>query len=231
MLTALIRKDIRICRLPIVAGVVLLVAPFGMAAVIVSSMPLWTEAAPASAWAVLLGTGCYFSVMCSQPTLAMISGSIIAAERGDRSAEFLAYLPPSKFQILGSKFIVLVLAALVVYGVNFSIGLFADWLSDGTNASRNMTSDLVPWRYLAAIGVAAVGAGWCASAMSGSAGPAVAMAFLAPLVVLGGLAAVQYMTDWPSSLAFAPIYFSGCTISGAILFSTGSVYFLCRVEP
>ena len=129
MLIALIKKDIRICRLPIVAGVVLLLGPFAMAAVIVSNMPLWTEATRPSAWATQLGTGGYFSVMCSQSTLAMISGNIIAAERSDRSSEFLACLPPSRMYILAGKFIVLMASVMIVWGVNLGVQLIADWLA------------------------------------------------------------------------------------------------------
>ena len=78
MFEALIRKDLRICRQALVAGGVLLLAPYGMALVMVMNMPLWTEATPTSVWAVMLGWGSFFSVMCSQPTLAMVSGGIIA---------------------------------------------------------------------------------------------------------------------------------------------------------
>ncbi len=231
MLKALIRKDLRLCRLPIVTGVVLLLGPFAMAVVIVSNMPLWTEATPASAWAVLLGIGSYFSVMCSQPTLAMISGNIIAAERSDRSAEFLAYLPPSRVQVLLSKFIVLAAAVVVVWGFHFGVSFIAYWLAGGVQAAETMTTDLVPLRYLAAIGFAAVGSGWCASAMSENTGPAVALAFATPLVLLGVLALTQYLTGWPYSLDYAKVYFSACAVCGAVLFMSGTVYFLRRIQP
>ncbi len=48
MLIALLKKDVRLCRLPIVAGVVLLLGPFAMAWAIVANMPLWSEATSAS---------------------------------------------------------------------------------------------------------------------------------------------------------------------------------------
>ena len=146
MLIALIRKDIHICRLPIIAGVVLLLCPFAMAAVIVCNMPLWTEATPATAWATLLGTGCYFSIMCSQPTLAMLSGNIIAAERSDRSAEFLAYLPPSRKTILCSKLIVLGAVALIVWGLNFVVLFVADWLAPLVDLTEPASGAVYPRR-------------------------------------------------------------------------------------
>ena len=114
MLKALVWKDLRINRAPLLIGAFLLVAPYVFVAVAVTNMPLWHEATAASAWAVLLTTGCHFSLMCVQPALAMLGGNAIAVERGDRSAEFLVYLPPSRAQVILSA---LVLGAfLIVWG-------------------------------------------------------------------------------------------------------------------
>ena len=63
MLKALIWKDLRINRLPLLIGAFVLVAPYIVVGVAVTHMPLWEEATAASAWAVLLTTGCHFSVM------------------------------------------------------------------------------------------------------------------------------------------------------------------------
>ncbi len=231
MFEALIRKDLRICRMSIVAGVVLLLAPYGMAAVMVMNMTLWTEATPATAWAVMLGWGSFFSVMCSQPTLAMISGSIIATERGDRSAEFLAYLPPERSEILQSKFAVLAGTAMVIYGVNLSVRFFADTLAGDTNGVEALTGDLPSMTYMAAVGVVAVGVGWCSSAALDNAGPAVALAFAAPLIVFSVLNLVEYLTGWPGQFDFERIYFGSCAGVGVIAFGIGTVYYLKRVEP
>jgi ABC-type transport system involved in multi-copper enzyme maturation permease subunit len=231
MLIALIKKDVRICSLPIISGVLLLLGPFALAAALVCNLPLWTEATPATAWATLLGTGCYFSIMSSQPTLAMISGNIIAAERGDRSAEFLAYLPPSRKQILGSKFIVLAAATLIVWGFNLLVFLVADWLAGDTDAARTVISQMPSIRQFAAIGFVAVGAGWFASSISSSTGPAVAIALAAPMLVLVTLLLTNYLTDWPSELEFSRVYCVSCTVAGASLFAIGTTYFLRRIEP
>src|SRR5581483_10987631 len=121
MLKALMWKDLRINRLPLWIGGIVLVAPYLLVGIAVMQMPLWQEATVASAWAVLLTTGCHFSVMCSQPTLAMLSGNSIAVERGDRSAEFLSYLPPSRAMVLLSKAMVLLAAFLVIWGPNLIV--------------------------------------------------------------------------------------------------------------
>ena len=91
MLKALIWKDVRINRLPLLIAVFLLVLPYGVVASAVMQMPLWQESTNASAWAVLLATGCYFSVMCSQASLAMLSGHVIAVERADRRSSSVVW--------------------------------------------------------------------------------------------------------------------------------------------
>lgn len=231
MLTALVRKDLRLCRLPILAGFLLLVGPFLMSAIMIVNMPLWEEATAASAWAVLIATGCHFSVACSQATLAMLSGSLIAVERADRSAEFLAYLPPSRRQVLGGKLIVLASGVVVIWGVNLCLDAIAGYLAGGMSAAHALTDNLVGFPQLAAIGVLAIGSGWCASAGLESTGPPVALAFVSPFVMLGLLQLCRYLTGWPDALDFAGVYFPSCAALGAGAFLFGSVYFLRRVEP
>ncbi len=231
MLTALVRKDLRLCRLPIIAGVLLLAAPFLMSAIMVMNMPLWEEATAASAWAVLIATGCHFSAACSQATLAMLSGSLIAVERADRSAEFLAYLPPSRLEVLGGKLIVLGSGVCVIWGVNLCLDVVAGWLAGDIQAAHLLTDNLVGFPQLAAVGMVAIGGGWCASACLDNTGPPVAVAFMSPLVVLGLVQLCRYLTGWPDALDFARVYFTSCAVAGIGAFLFGSVYYLRRVEP
>lgn len=231
MLRALLWKDLRVNRLPLFIGVVLFLVPHGIVAAAVAHMPLWTEARPASALAVLLGTSSYFSIMCSQAALAMLSGHVIAAERGDRSAEFLAYLPPTRAQVLLSKAAVLLGAGAVVWGVNLGLRLLANYLADGTDAARSLTGDMTSLGHLAALGALAVGGGWCASAMLENSGPAVALALVAPVTLFGVLEFTYYVFGWPDDHSFARIYFAGCWLAGIALFAGGSTYYLRRIEP
>ncbi|HIK96016.1 MAG TPA: hypothetical protein EYG03_29075 [Planctomycetes bacterium] len=161
----------------------------------------------------------------------MVSGSIIATERGDRSAEFLAYLPPARRQILQSKFVVLAGTAIIIYGVNLSIRFLASVLAGDTNALEALTGGLPSMNYLAAVGVVAVGVGWCSSAALDNAGPPVALAFAAPLIVFSALLLIDYMTGWPGKFYYERIYFGSCVGVGVITFGVGTVYFLQRIEP
>ena len=231
LIKALVWKDLRVNRLPLLIGAAMLIAPYVIVSTAVTHMPVWEEATRASAWAVLLAAGCYFSVMCSQASLALLSGHVIAAERGDRSAEFLAYLPPSRRQVLFSKAMVLLGAAGIVWGLNLAARIIADHLAGDTDAARMLTGDMTSVARLAAVGVLAAGAGWCASSMLENSGPAVAFAMVAPIVTFGFFELTRYLAHWPDELAFADVYFAACWPIGLSLFAAGTAYFLHRVEP
>lgn len=231
MLKALIWKDLRINRLPLLIGAFVLVAPYIVVGVAVTHMPLWQEATAASAWAVLLATGCHFSVMCSQPTLALLSGHIIAAERGDRSAEFLGYLPPSRGLVLFSKSLVLAGTFLAIWGLNLLMHATAFWLSPDSDAARELTSHMASLPRFAGIGLLAAGVAWCASANVNNSGPAVALGLAAPAVLFGVLLATNSACNTPDDLAFAAIYFTLCPIVAVVCFTIGTFCYLRRVEP
>ena len=231
MLKALIWKDVRINRLPLLLGVFLLVIPYLLVGVTVTHMPLWQEATAASAWAVLLATGCHFSVMCSQPTLAILSGHLIAVERGDRSAEFLGYLPPSRILVLVSKAVVLAGAFLIIWGLNLLVHAIAFWLSPDTDAARELTSHMASLPRFAGLGLLAAGVGWCASANVDNSGPAVALGLAAPAVLFGVLQATNSAFNTPHDLAFGTVYFTLCPILAAACFTIGTLSYCSRVEP
>lgn len=231
MLKALIWKDLRINRLPLLIGAIVLVAPYIVVGVAVMHMPLWQEATAASAWAVLLATGCHFSVMCSQPTLAILSGHIIAVERGDRSAEFLGYLPPSRGLVLFSKAVVLAGTFLMIWGLTLLLHATAFWLSPESDAAHDLTSHLASLPRFAGIGLLAAGAAWCASANVDNSGPAVALGLAAPAVLFGVLMATNSAFNTPNDLSFAAVYFTLCPILAVVCFTIGTLSYLRRVEP
>jgi hypothetical protein len=231
MLRALLWKDLRINRLPLLIGAFVMIAPYIVVGVAVTHMPLWEEATAASAWAVLLTTGCHFSVMCSQPTLAMLSGHTIAVERGDRSAEFLGYLPPSRGLVLVSKALVLAGAFLSVWGLNLLLQAIAFWLSPDSDTAGELTSHLATLPRIAGIGLLAAGAGWCASANVENSGPAVALGLAAPMVLFSVLQATHSAFNTPDELSFGAVYFTLCPILAVVFFTLGTFCYLRRVEP
>jgi hypothetical protein len=230
-LRALLWKDTRVNRLPLLMCAALLVVPYLIVATAVMQMPLWTEASASSAWAVLLATGCYFSVMCSQAGLAMLSGHLIAVERADRSIEFMAYLPPSRGQLLLSKALVLAGTAAIVWLLNLAVQQLANWLAEDAAGAQALTPDLVSFPFLAAVGALAMGTGWCASCMLEGTGAAVGLAIFSPIVLVGLLQSVSYFIGWPNENSFGEVYRGACWLFAFLFLILGSLYFLQRVEP
>lgn len=230
MLTALLWKDLRVNRLPLVIVAVVLVTPYVLVAFAVAEIPLWQEATAASGWALVLATGAYFSVMCSLASLAVLSGHLVAIERGDRSVEFIAYLPPSRWQLLASKGLVLAGAVVVVWGVTLGVGQLSRALAGSEVMERSLIAEGPAIWSLASVGALAMGAGWCASCMVSGTGSAVALAFLSPLLLVGMFQLLKYVTGWPDELSFATAYHSACWLLSAALFAIGTAYFLRRVE-
>lgn len=229
MLMELLRKDLRICRLPIISGITCLLGAFLLSALITSSdvTPLWKGDAANWAWA--LKTGCSYAAILCQSTVAMIGGTIIATERADRSAEFLAYLPPTRWQMLRSKMFVLLGAFAVIWGICLGGDLLAHRLDSESEMIDSI--NMLPLKAIAPFGVLTAGVGWWASARFSSTGPAVGLAFASPFVVAALLQGVVRIFDWPHVSDFSNVFGIVCTCVGLAAFTLGSLYYLRRVEP
>ena len=99
MLMQLIRKDLRICRLPILVGVTMTIGVFALMSTMDGFSDVW-RGGSIETWSVMLKTGSGLSTLTSSISLTMLAGTIFAVERADRSLAFLAYLPPSRAQVL-----------------------------------------------------------------------------------------------------------------------------------
>jgi len=221
---ALFWKDVRINRLPLLVGMVFLVAPY----VVIALIP--DADSRMSFWSRVLMTGGSLGFAGVYITMALLGGNIIATERADRSAEFLAYLPPSKRQILMSKGVLLIGAAAIMIGWNLTAVGLGVVLSDveWAGKSRELTEALGA---VAALGIAAAGTGWCASSMLSSSGGPVGLGLLLPLVVVIGTRVFNYALGWPTDDWLVRTMFAGCVLTGVLLFIVGCVYYLRRVEP
>ncbi len=79
MLRALFWKDVRINRLPLIAAVVLLIAPYFLAFGIGAFNPPVGLPGASAKWGSILYLGSMYSLGFSQLTLAVLAGNVIAA--------------------------------------------------------------------------------------------------------------------------------------------------------
>lgn len=224
---ALLWKEYRLNRGVLLLGVALLLAPYAtvLGVALHSHWPSWP---PAAEWPGLLLTASLFSLGLSELTLVTLAGNSIASERADRSAEFLAYLPPSRLQILASKVLLALLAAGVIWAVNLFVGeVVAPAL--GTSPA-SLAGSLAPRPLLAATAVMLFGAGWLGSALLDSPAIATSLGIGATLAVPFVLMTVLGLFG-SSQDDFKHWGIITCLTLGALCFVCGSVYYLRRVEP
>lgn len=229
---ALLWKDYRTNRPLLVIGVVLLLTPY---AVLIGWIwySIGLTAATPTQWAESLLTAAQASLAFSQLTLLLLAGTIIAGERRDRSAEFLAYLPPSRPAILTSKALLSAATVVVIWGLTLVItglvvpGLDAEVLS-GTRRDRLLEFLTI----MAASGMALFGTAWLGSSMLESPTYSTAIGLLAVMLLALGLNVCHTLTGWPvrgeSFVQALHLLYIGCGIAG---FLAGWTYYVRRVEP
>ncbi len=170
------------------------------------------------------------SLSLSLLTIAMLGGNAVASERSDRSAEFLAYLPPSRWTVITSKIILAVGACLFIWVVNLVV---IRWIAplmsvQGSSVAGSHPANAVS--SLACTSIILFGVAWMCSSFTAS--PAIATGagiFSAPLVI-GSLHVVDLLDD---SATFDILWWYGaiCVTLGILSFAGGTWYYLRRVEP
>lgn len=121
-----------------------------------------------------------FSTLGSELAFAMLAGNAIAGERTDRSAEFIACLPLSRWRLLAGKLLLFLIAIAMIWGVRLLI--WNIWSFDQTPDLRSF-----PIQFLLI-----VGASWLFSSLNSSAVIASALGIVVNWVVVGCSAGVAY---------------------------------------
>jgi ABC-type transport system involved in multi-copper enzyme maturation permease subunit len=226
-MTSLLWKDYRLSRPILLMGVILFLAPYAtVAGTALYSFGL--SLPPMKLWPEALLPACLVSLGLSLVTLVTLAGSSIATERADRSAEFLAYLPPSRRRVLASKLLVVLVPVLCVWAVNVP---FAFSMVPASGHAPGGVGDVrASVLSLSSAAVMLFGAALLGSAMLDSAAIATSLGFGATVAVIFVLNMLRVLRDWtPQELAFrANVTF---VVLGGTCFICAAVHYLRRVEP
>ena len=228
---ALLHKDIRLNRMVLIIAIAMTVVPYCIAAVFVlneayaASMPIHRS------WPNLLLAANHFCLMHWPIAAALLGGNSFACERADRSAEFLAYLPPTKRLVATSKLFVAILVGAGFWGIN----LFLFWIGtahigDDTFQYLDL-SEAMPKSSFAMIGLLTFGVGWMASSVLHSTGPAVVLGLAAPVFLFACLQFTSWALGWPDNGAFSRWFTSVGMSIGLLSCLGGWTLFLGRREP
>jgi len=222
----LIWKDFRLNRPLLAIGAVLLIGLYGIG-IVMEFHSTWPKLPPSKAWAEMLVSYSTISLYLSFIMTGLLGGYAIACERADRTAHFLAFLPPNKAQILASKLVVVATATAIWWSwILFTVFVLAPHLGGESSDFTGTYSG----RGFAAMCVLTFGVGWLASANLETTIVPIILANGAPVILgllmvfAGDLLAVPRfeMAKWSTPV--------GLTV-GIVAFLVGTFHYLRRLEP
>lgn len=225
---ALLWKDYRVNRMVLAYALAMLLGVY-LVAVVVNAYAQWRYGVALKAWSELLFLAAMMSLILELPTAAMLGGCAFAAERADRSTEFLAYLPISRGKALASKITLAVGVLAIVWLINAAILLL---LETRIAASRGLgdESALRTLGIMASISIGMFGVAWLVSSFSSSHALAAAVGILAPIACTGGIFMIAYLFDLPDS-SVERLLPRICVATGSLSFLGGIACYARRVEP
>lgn len=231
MLSALIWKDIRVNRLPLMLTAGLTIGSYMVVTIMVNMDPSAAEQSWQRLVISVLAFGSVVSHGTSQLSLTVLAGNLIAVERVDRSAEFLVYLPASRRMVLGAK--ALLLAAVAVGLLLLHVGGMQIAVFSGLPPSDPDTSFVMMILGISSVGFCGAGVGWLASCTLNSNSMATLLAITAPILAPTVIQLSLLAFDEPllSPDSGRAIMVAAWVAIGLAGFLWGTRHFLHRVEP
>ena len=231
MIRALLWKEYRVNRVVLMYAGAALFGPYVLL-VLRNLYAAWTDGLPAW-WPKIWWMVATLSLILSLFTAAMLGGNSVAGERADRSAEFMATLPPSRGNRITAKAVFTVGILLFIWAVNL-IALYViarhapEQPFQGSEFSDDNAGQMVA--VLAVSTAIAFGASWFVSCVASSHALAGAAGIGAPVLVACFIMAAQHLLNFGED-AFTAIYITSCASLGVIGFVGGITYYVRRVEP
>jgi hypothetical protein len=226
---SLLWKEFHLNASILIMGLILLVAPYLVVSIVFLRSGFNSDLSAVTFWSIVLETSSYFSIFCAQFTISILGAYIIACERADRSAEFLAYLPPSREEILLAKGLLIAGFASIAWLINLLIMTVARSLRD---EPLSFINDLPYLSTIAVHGLLWSGVGWLMSSFSRAPAHAIILAFPSPIIVFFLLTTFSYLVGAPSDMySFSRWYNISCFVVAQISFAAGAIYYIHRVDP
>ncbi len=231
MFRALIWKDVRLNRLPLIFAAAMVVVSYAVVVFQFSMDPV----VKAGTWNRVLVTIIFAASVAShavsQFTLSVLAGNLVASERVDRSAEFLAYTPASRGTILRAKAVLLAAVALGLMLLHLCGMLISLVFATDMPKPTTGTSTATIWILFASItayGFCGAGIGWLASCILSSNSSAVLFAIVTPaLVPIATILSMQVIDRHESEQTVRVAAWCALGLAG---FLWGTKHYLGRVE-
>jgi ABC-type transport system involved in multi-copper enzyme maturation permease subunit len=226
----LIWKEFRLNWVILALGALFLTAPYVVSGYWIVRDETWNDKAE-----LALLWGCIVNFIVSIFVLALLGGQSIASERTTRAAEFLAYQPVSRWQILLTKLVWPATTIAAFWGLNLAVFLGVLRSLPEYEARPDVKYGMfVALALISGAALCAFAVAWCISAFQSSATFAAMGGILMPVSVLILALFVARWTAETSEFAAAVFWTSAVAINlslSAVSFMVGTWYFLRRVEP
>ena len=226
---SLLWKDYRINRLLLIFGFVVCVGPW----IIAIARNLLIEWRGGEAWwAPEFWVTIYgISLTLSLFTFAMLGGNAIAAERADRSAEYLGNLPVSRGTVLASKSIIALGPTFLIWAVNLAaLFIVAPSITHVSAADIVAKSDgRESLGLFAGLTVLLLGSGWFWSTVLNSHGLATGMSFFTLAAVGMGFIGLEFGCGLENFLE--NWFVTTSLMVGIGGYVAGCAYYIRRLEP
>ncbi|NQT12950.1 MAG: ABC transporter permease subunit [Planctomycetes bacterium] len=225
----LLWKEYRANRLVLIVGAVLLAAPYMFLLGMCWFGPIHGTLAELI-W--VLGLAAVYSAGISQLTLALLGGNVIAGERADRSAEFLAYLPISRGRVLAGKLALVASTVALIWIPNLLIVCLASARIPEETMRTIFSRELVGSAILhtAITGAVFFSVAWLLSSMLQSPTFSICGGLVTPILITTAILMVGWGFDMPVDVA-KPWYMGISLVLAPACFAAGTAYYLRRVEP
>lgn len=238
MIQTLIRKDLGLLKQYVVGAIaVTIVCYFATAIGVVWLTDYQDESMqslPVRTFLVLRG-GHNLGFCATALLSVMLAGSVFTLERADRSAEFLACLPPRRYQHLISKFAVLFGTTAFMIFVHVTMTLISDLLLPYVRATTYPFTDgtqLSSVLMFVGITLSMIGGALAVSAWQNSNGFPILCGLLTPLLLGALIRVAGYLFELPLTGEEGLNRLMVTTLSvGVFLIFCGAYWYVERSEP
>jgi len=211
----LLWKDFRLSRLCIIAGIIFTIIPY-LLLIFPYFFSYFTDYSFETAWVA--------SAFVSQLAMAFIAGNIIACERADRSAAFLAYQGASRKMIVTSKMLFCTIVLVSICAISFILSF---WIKLKPYEIKEVLKFQI---FIAAIGFCFLGGAWLLSNLFPSPVPAIVFGILSPICIFYGLSMTAFYFHWPVDSTIQYWYTAFNITAGLISLVAGTWHFIRSKE-
>ena len=237
LIRALIRKDARLLRFYLRSAIATIIACYLLAGMVVM-LSQYQDAAKQSLTSrtfFTLAVGSIYGIGITGFFAALLAGSVFTLERSDRSAEFLACLPPTRLQNLVSKLTVVLGATTAMLALPIISSAVANQMFPYVQVAPgqgNILFGTPEWLTSVAIIVSIIGGAFAVSAWLKSNGVPILAGLLTPLLILSFVSLIGWLLDIPSEgNAFQIRYVTSSFVLGVAFAYMGCYWYLTRSDP